>query len=364
MATLNIVGFDTGDTRECSSTGGTFSIVSSPVHSTAGGYALRVNPTASQGYVFIVQYDAEGDQASLSTSTLRVRFYFRYATKPASGDAIIFQARGSGAAVRYSVKINSSGNLIFRNSSTDLATGGTALSANTWYRIDVKGVSGAWEVRLNGVSEVSGSDAFTASVIETMFGVASGTPTVDFFYDDIVLDDADYPADGQCALLVPNGAGTYQNFTRGGADSGSNWGQVDDAPHNSDTDYLLSNLVLDNAETEALTTVSAGSVQAVKLFAVCKYDTSGAACRFRLRSGTTDSDTSANAVIFSVYFHYGRIYVTDPATGSSFTSSALADLQCGLIERSTTNKTRVTFTGVVVDYVEATGNPWYAYAQQ
>jgi hypothetical protein len=228
MELANFVGFETGDFNETNGTVGTVSVVSTPVYS--GNYAYRANPaTTTTGYLTIEGVKTtDGDDSDTTGTTLYIAFRFRYAVKPASGSEPICRNGDLSAEVR----IDSAGKLSFWGNTTQFgSTGATVLSANTWYLIAVKFVSGAWEVKINGVSEISGSDAFTSTFTRLNLGKAidrSGQ-TVDFFYDDVGYAKSEYPPEITGIVILPaNAAGTYQTWTRGGSDSGSNWNQVDE----------------------------------------------------------------------------------------------------------------------------------------
>lgn len=364
MAIIQITGFDTGDASELGSTAGTFSFSSSTVHSSAGGYSLRVNPTGTgtgNGRVKLIN-PANGFLGGAGIDGLRLRFWFRYATKPASGtEEILFCDTNSDDLV---VRIDSSGRLrVYIPSATLVGTGTTQLQQDTWYRIEVKCLSGDWELKIDGTSELTGTESFGffKEVDSFYFGkvIDRSGQDVDFFYDDVAIDDAVYPGDGESALLVANAAGNYQTWTRGGTDSGNNWDQVDEAPHNSDTDYLLSTLSDGDAETEGVegtAGLSIDSINAVKGFAVAKRDgASSGNIKVRFRSATTDSDTTDSVVTQSVYDFRGKLEATDPATGSAWTAAGVDGVECGLIEKSTTDRSRITFIGAVVDYVPLAG---------
>lgn len=368
MAILNITGFETGDASEAvGGLSGTASIVTSPVRT--GTYALRCNPTTTgTGFTSIQSHSSTtGAAASFTPNTHRyLRFYFRYATKPSSNHEIICQiSSGSGrGATHLEVRLDSSGNLRAYRSTTALATGATVLAANTWYRIEVKrelGTNAAWEVKIDGVSEISGTANFGASTGTTLaIGkiLNRNSNTVDFFFDDVSVSDSGYPGAGAVLALLPNANGNYQTWSIG-AGAGSHYENVDEVPHDSDTTYLLSSLGSGDAETEALQATAtvgiSGTIAVAKSVAIAKRNggTNGAV-RLRLRSGSTDSDTSADATTTASYALLGRIYETDPATSSAWTTSGLDAVETGLIERSTTNASRLTFTALMVDFVAST----------
>lgn len=383
MAILNITGFELGpSTFLDGGQSGTCAIQSTTKRT--GGYALQCNPTTSAtGRMTILTHSATtGALANLTNNTDRyLRFYFNFATAPASSNeqiAVILDATVTTASLE--IRLNSDGTLSAYSGTTLLATGATVLSSGTWYRIEIKRLLGttnaAWELKINGTSEISGTFSpgrSTGNDVRLGKNTDRNSQTIDFFYDDVVLSDSAYPGAGQCSMVVPNAAGNYQTATRGGADSGNNWDQVNELPPNDDTDYLITDNTIDNAETEALQSAATAGVSdtilGVKAFAVIKRDGgSNGAVRLRVRSGSTDSDTSADVAADATYRQVARLLATDPNTSAAWTTGGIDGAEVGIVERSSANKTRMTVCGLMVDWAEPpagpSGSPYYAYAQQ
>ncbi len=368
MATVNFCGFETGDETECFSPAGTRSVQSSVVRS--GGYALRVNPTTTAvGSVQLAKPGTAGTgdgNANLANSW--TRFYFRYATKPASGAEEIFGT----AACRFSIRLKSDGVLAVYNSSSNtlLATGTIVLAANTWYRIEQmngQGTTAAFEVKIDGIVDISTTgDIGTFDTDQVVFGkkVNRSDQTVDFFFDDIMWSDSGYPGISQCAILLPNANGNYQNWTIG-AGGGSNFQNVDEVPHDGDTTYLLAPAAT-TAETEALQSGASasitGTVNCVKAVATLKRNgASNGSVALRLRSGSTDSDAASNYTTTSAYVLISKIFDTDPATSSAWVLGALDSIETGSVNKDATNLSRMTLTAAMVDFTPSVSPfplPW------
>jgi len=177
--------------------------------------------------------------------------------------------------------------------------------------------------------------------------------TIDFFYDDFIWSDSAYPGVGQCSVLLPEAAGTYQTWTRGGTDTGANWSQVNELPPNGNTTYLVSPLVLNDAETEDVQTSGTvgitGTVNSVKAESIFAQNVAGGTVQLRLRSASTDNNTS-NYTTTASYVAIEKIYDTDPATSSAWTLGGIDGLECGALDTNAANQVRMTWTGVMVDY--------------
>jgi hypothetical protein len=355
MSVVNIVGFETGDTSELSAVSGTVSIDS--VTTRTGSYSLRSNPTgAGIGYGEVKGLNASGSAGTINKSNTYVRFYFRYATKPASGSEEIVAVWSS--SLKFALRIDSAGKLSAYDATgtTQIgSTGATTLSADTWYRIEVYvgvGSSASWAVRIDGAAEISGTGNLgavnTHKVRLGKVGNRSGQ-SVDFFYDDVAIDGAGWPGPGSVRIMTPNGDGAYTAWTGG-------FGSVDEVPHDGDTTFVSTSTSGD-AETVALESASAagisGTVGSVKSVAIVRDTSSTSAFALRLRSGTTDDDTS-NINAPNNYLLLGKMYGTDPNGGGAWTLSALDALEVGVVASAAVEH-RCTLMCVMVDFEPVSG---------
>lgn len=366
MATIYFTGFEAGNIEEIDGSSGTVSVQSSIKRT--GAYALRVNPTLSgTGFGIIASLTGAGASTSANAATAYVRFGFYYATLPALFTEEIFRAR-NGATLKASIRIDSAGKLNFYDSTNTLiATGATVLSASTWYRIEVKITTSAsttdWEVKINGTSELLGSNFSAVNLLATNntrwnFGksVNSNTQSVDFYFDDIFVSDSAYPGDGGCVVSVPSSAGTSQTGTAVGA--ATHWQAVSEVPEDGDTSYVQTDGTATDAETNTVQNHTAlsitGTVNSVRGYILVKRDggTNGSV-KHRLRSNTTNSDATGGATGASYGFQ-SIIFDTDPATSAAWSLSGLDTLQVGCVENSA-NKTRMTCSYVFIDFLASAG---------
>ena len=358
MAVVNISGAETGDSSECNATSGTFSIVSSPTIS--GGYCYRCNPTTTaSGWV---QFgDADLTAISLN-GTLWARCRFRYAAKPSADDEPIIRFGGVSGTTKLEIRITSAGTLAaYDRTDTIITTGSTVLAADTTYIIAVRcddSATGAWEVKINGVSEISGTnDLSTSDHSAVRFGKTNrNDETVDFFFDDIQLNSTAYPDNGTVARKDASADGTYTAWTIG-AGAGSDWENIDDVPHDSDTTYLLSTASAGDAQTADIETNSSAGINPSTISAakaVVAMKRTGAAngiIQVRLRSASTDSD-SGDIATSSVYQGLALMAETDPATAVAWTASGLDTVEVGAEERDT-DASRMSMACLMVDFVAA-----------
>jgi len=349
----NFTGFETGDSREMSGTSGTFSYSTTTVRT--GTYALRCNPTTTgNGSVTMTGHGADGAFAATLNATA-VRFYFRYATKPASNSEEIY------SAAQLIVRINSSGNLLAYNGTTLLATGSAVLSSGTWYRIEVRSnSSNSWVVTLDGATELSGSDnmAVTATTGAKLGKVTNRNgQSVDFFYDDVIASDTFAAIGaGQCARLGLSGDGNYTAWVAGvGAGDYTDCDEVssDDATSYSKTSTNTA------AETHAVTDttgiVAGGdTINAVKSLIITR-DNSGNTNTLQLRTRVNSTDIDlTNLDGAGLWDTLAAVYTTDPSASGAITTGDLDTWEVG-VEKTQTQSRELNYTlGVVmVDFTPA-----------
>lgn len=362
MALLNICGWERGTSAEAGSTSGTQSVQTSVVRT--GTYALRTNPTTTAiGYHQMRLFNANGDDTTLNTATVTVRFYFRYATKPSADDEEIVLGR-AGTFDKWGVRLGADGKLaVYDNVPTIVATGATVLSADTWYRIEMQAgtsATAAYELKINGVSELSGTmDTTTTNHNMVRLGKATDRngESVDFFYDDFALrNDTTYPGEGQVLQLLPNANGATQAWTAG--TNASDYLEVDETPTDADTTYVKSTGSAGDVALFAMqNTVTAGisgTISAVKPYIRVREDTAvTSANRIRFVSGATTSDGNATNRTAG-YADVMRVFATDPDTSAAWTLAGVDGIQVGSIEDNAVAM-RITSVALMVEYVPAAG---------
>jgi hypothetical protein len=353
---LNFTGFETGNAAELSALTGTASINS--LTKRTGGYGLLVNPTTTGiGYARITQHSAAGNFTNFDNADLYARFYFYGATLPSSDSEEFFCFTNAGT-YKLSGRVHSDGSVsLWDTSGSQLAaTAAGKITAGPWYRIEVRcgtGDSASYELKIDGISELSGTgDLFTSNSQYVRLGKFTNrnSQTVGFYYDDVAISDSAYPGAGQVEMMLPDGAGNYTAFT-------GTYTDVDDVPHDSDTSYLTS-ATSGDAETVALESAAtagiSGTINIVKAVAIVRDEGGSSAIQLRLRSGTTDTDTTNNDP-GSTYAARCRIFETDPADSSAWTTAKLDALEVG-IENNANVAIRCTASYVMVDFTPAGGS--------
>lgn len=361
----HICGFEAGDDSEVRQAAGTYSIVSSPVNS--GSYAFRCNPTTTgTGYFDLETLDAYGRPTTINLSDVWVKCHFRVATAPSSNYEPILRFYNSGFVVtKGTLNLNSDRKLEVRNTSDALvATGSTVLSLDTWYAIEMKcptGSSASYEVKVGGTTELSGTGDF--SIVNTQYiyfgkSVNRNSQTVDFYLDDIVIDNAGFPgANSKVARLDPDGNGTYTGWT---ASAGAKWECVDETPHDSSTTNIsTSTTEAYSATLESCSSAGiSGTIKCVIAVAWNNTYTHSRQGKTRLMSGSAEKDTTATIWDTGTgYPYYAVLSQCDPNTGAAWTTTALDAAEVGVVVSGGSGTGYSTKLALMVEYAvsETTG---------
>lgn len=357
MTYLTNTGFESGVEIELFDAQGTRSIQTTIKRT--GAYAARTNPTTTATGFYGIRHGEGIVSVSLNAATLYSRIYCYIATLPAANSEELISIH-TGTGYKFIVRVTSGGLLqaYAADGTTQLGSNGTtALSINTWYRIDVKvgtGASAAWEIRIGGLSELSGTANLGGTNAASLYvGKVTNRNgnSVDYYWDDVAIRDDDYPSDGAVKIMKPSADGNYTTWTIG-AGAGDKWQQIDEVTHDSNTTYLLSTGTIGQAYTAALESTTtagiAGPINGSRMMLIVARNSAGAAILTRIRSSSTDSDGISNT-LGAAYAVISRLAATDPATGVAWTAGGLDGAEVGAVENATTTQSRLTAAYMMVD---------------
>jgi len=366
MPITNICGWETGAggaDNECSLFGGG-SIVTTTKRS--GDYALKALPVTTglggaSDLICGFLGTGENDSNTTGKATAYFRFYINIAALPSAAEPIFQAASVNLSSLKFELRLNSGGTLNARDSAlADLGTGSTVLGTSTWYRIEVQvatGASAAWEVKINGASELSGSTAnlTTSNNRSAVLGKGNNRngSGYEIYYDDFAVSDSAYPGAGAVACIRPNGNGNYTAWTGTSAD-------VDDlttqAGHDTDTTFISSStnaqaetVLLENCSTRGIS----GTINAVKSITVVRdiSNTTNIQMRTRVTSpGTADTDTT-NVDPGATYRSLSQVFATNPSGGAAWDTAGVDSLEVGVEHnQAQARELRCTLICAMVDY--------------
>jgi len=365
-ARLELTGFESGDTSECQTQTGTFSVQSTTVYS--GTYAFQANPTGTAiGSCTLTTINASGASVNGGgTIPLYVTFRWRAGTLPASGSEEIFAALALSASDKMFLRVTSAGKLqVYSSVNAQMGSDGTTtLVVDTWYLLQVKvghGSPGPYEVRINGAVELSGTGNLNAANghSQRVFGKATNRSgnTVNFYYDDIAVDDTDYPPGGPIVALHPDANGSTMQWTNG--TGASNYTQVNEVVP-STTEYVQSVAQNDVAlfHFGALPGTVGLPIAAVKVTQrVAENSSGGTTYTVRIRSGATNSDSTAADVGNTAYVTRQRLLGLDPATAAAWTVAGVNAVEAGATDASGIIRIRLAWLALMVEATTVTAAP-------
>lgn len=216
MSLINSVNFETGDLSQC------LSNVSARVVGFVaiwGNFSLQIlrNNSAANAVIGATA------TTSYNVPTAFYRWYFLYSLPATAGShSGICNFQDSSNAYKAALHLDSGGHLQFYDHNGALiSTGTTVLQPGVVYMLQAKigGGTAAWEIRINGNTEIAGTSDLGAASNGSINLGGGLMYTSAFYYDEIAIDNAAYPADVTTpAPGIPTGT---VGLTMDGASQGS-----------------------------------------------------------------------------------------------------------------------------------------------
>lgn len=286
-------------------------------------------------------------RSPLFTETDVIMFHLRFnAGNNAQQGIISFY---NGATVIGELTINTDKTMTYYQGSlaTSLGTTSGALLTSQWYDLQLKvyfhSSAGTVDLLVNGSSWMALTGKNTGSTLCDNAGLGDGAALTGgnatcYYADPVIWDDNgsynnSWPlGDVRVQPLLPSGAGnTTSNWSRGGTDSGSDYGQVDEASANDDTDYIYSSTAAakDTFAYGNLASTS-GTVKAVQVTISARKDDAGTRTIAPVyRPASTDYD-GTTVTVGDSYTFYREITEVSPATSSGWTISEVNGAEFGV----------------------------------
>ncbi|MBI4948014.1 hypothetical protein HY844_00425 [Candidatus Berkelbacteria bacterium] len=348
----------------------------------SGDASYRVNTSAQTSIIY------SRFASTNQSSAFWFRTYIYFSSLPDGYNGLLCATAGSPTAYKICVYyIQSSSKLQLYNAedAVSIATGSTTITTSTWYRLELYVntttlSSTTSEMRINGVTEASGTSNLTAGVMIMAFG-SNNNSTADMYFDDLAVNgnsarSDNWPGEGKIVHMNPDSDGDNVAWT---ASSGSDYQTVDETTPNDGTDYIeaTANPTTEDLNLESSSTVGIASTDYIKLtqvgyrFKTCTDDLGTcdleASTTDRLRIKASASGTveeSSNLTRDTALIH--NTNTTDQETyqlttydlpGSStvaWQASNLDTTQIGVVHASTA-RTRVSTIWLLVEYIPRTG---------
>lgn len=261
-----------------------------------------------------------------------------------------------------------------------IGSSSSAISKNTWTKVSLCSfyTSGTVTAKLNNSQFASGTSVATTPDSLIRFGVGADAATAatgDIYFDDIIVNNSNgsvqnsYGGDDIVCHLHPNANGDNSMGSRGGADSGSNWGQVAEVTPNDATNFWnlgTNNDILDvNIEAasvcgittgDTINVVQVGIREALGLAATNVWNVrikSQASGTVLAGTSTTHNDSTYRTNGDNVPRNYTLTSYVDPQAGGAWTAALLDTSQIGVKITTLGTGERVTTLWLLVSYEPA-----------
>ena len=240
----------------------------------------------------------------------------------------------AGGVLHLDLRTMAAGELQITRNGTPLATtSGLGLLTNTWYHIGLYGLiddtTGAYELRVNGVTKLTATNVDTRSPGSASVGIvrmSNNVAGVVTLFDDLIVSTDGFCGDCRVQALFPQGAGHYSQWT---PSTESGWQCVDDPLMNSDTDYV-SGATGGHRNSYDFAAAGAGSVIAVQhVVAARKTDAGSRSMKQFARVGSADYEPATAASVTDTYLMHRRVMTVNPATGTAWTVAQLDAAEFG-----------------------------------
>jgi hypothetical protein len=294
-----------------------------------GGKAISWNGSST-----VTQFDC----SLANPSQLIVSWAFKRTTGAVAVNTIADMLSGSNSHVRMGLTATNQLTLTTGASGTVFATSVATIDPTGWNRIDwLANISdtGAYEVRLNGTTIITGASADQRNGVLT--GVTAvrfilGVSTSPLAIDDLhIRNDNTFQPDMVVETLVPNGNGAESDLIGSDGNSVNNYLLVDELPAAS-ADFVTSATVGDRdlyAHTDLTTLV--GVPKAVQIHVNGQKSDAGAAAIIpvmRLAGGTEWEGASVGLATTAAYLA-SEIREVDPA-GAAWTVASVNGSEFGV----------------------------------
>lgn len=245
MGRLSSIGFEQQTMTagvEVDSTTGTAPTIDTSIFR-SGAASVKFNPAAATSF-FTRQF-----AATSATNNVYVRFYAYFTAFPGANNIALAAIRSAAAGNNLTIRMNTAGTIYLNNEQTATQVGSTssALSLNTWYRIEFSYVyaGGAANAYIDGNNFATGT-ATTSIATDTIRLGFIDSATGTYYVDDIAINDntgsfqTGLPGAGQLVYLWPNAAGDNNAFTvqvGGTAGAANNFTRVKEITPDDATTY-------------------------------------------------------------------------------------------------------------------------------
>jgi hypothetical protein len=309
-----------------------------------GGTGYVIGPTAYMGFAFRIH------TLGFSNRGYRLVAYVYHTSTGGVQMSLVIHPDG-----KLELRRGYASNVPDTSASLTSGTSTNAMSADTWYYVEVKWCIGnpspdTCEVRVNGTTWIT-----VPSGVNT-YGQSASAPgtSIDSFglgdeddsslddqkcYDDLyILDPAvgsytSYLGDCRVETLMPAAAGSTTQWSRTGTGKTDNYQCVNEAIADNDSTYVSTSGV-GNRDTYLVPDLSSDptTIFCVEHFGIARVDageTTRKIC-FSLNVGGTYYDHTDQFTLTSSYLYWPSIWMSNPATSAAWSYADIGSLEAGV----------------------------------
>jgi len=329
----------------------------------SGLYGLRLYPSGATGgytqHTVIDEYGIESNE--FNSARLYASYWVHVTTLPTSSNEQCAKIENTGYSQMLELRLRPDGKLdLYNTSGTLVDTGSIALAAGSDYDIDIyceAGSAGAYEVRINGVSDMSGTANFgTTNCGVLLLGRFNNrnSETYDIVIDDVRIDTLNWPVALKVRALAPTATGSSDGWA---ALSGDKWDNLSDVPGDDDTTYIYSSTTSDAYLARFATLAQAGlsgkTIVSLKpIIDARKATASSTDLHLQIKSGATTLNTVPGSLSQSTYDCFQWQMNVDPNTGEPWTEAGVNALEAGPVKEAETNPVRCSQALLFVAYLD------------
>ena len=212
MASLALEPIPYG-TSSASTAYGTAHVESGAGNVRTGTYSLKLAPGTNPP-----QYAAYWGAGGETGAGCYLRAYFKFAVLPTTSSKAIL-GHSTGSSTQLCVTIKPDGALEIRTGGEAGTVRGTSTTKLTdtsrWYMVEVKYIASAWEVKIDGVSEITYTGVTVGAIIGCIGTSGTVADTYTAYVDDISIDSGAWVGPGNNVMLLPTALSSAGNWTEG-----------------------------------------------------------------------------------------------------------------------------------------------------
>jgi hypothetical protein len=272
-----------------------------------------------------------------SNSEFVTGFAFRFNSGVSVGR--IFSLNDDPTGQQCRIEINADDELeLYRGAAVQLlGTSTTVLASGTWYYVElyykVDSSDGAFEMRIDGDTEVSGAGVNTRGVATDVMDliVLADDCNRNVEFDDWYLQTGStFLGDSVVRDIFPTSDGDDSEWS---PDSGTDhFDRIDETPFDGDTSYLDSDTVSERDLFNFPSLSIGGQIHGVQLNAIARK-TTGTSFTLKqvVKSDASFGGGDSNqAVTSTTYDHFHKVVEDDPDTSAAWQPAALNNAQWGI----------------------------------